>query len=98
MNAEPKLPRWTESGSDAPAELQELLRTGRAPLGTTEQMAQLSQGLAGLLQQGAALSAAPLAAAAASSSLGFARWLAWAAAGIGGAAAVWYFSAEPASP
>jgi len=97
MSAEPKLPRWTESGSDAPAELQELLRTGRAPLGTTRELAQLSQGLAGLLQPAVGLSAAPLAAAAASSGLKLSRWLAWAAAGVGGAAAVWYLTTEPAS-
>jgi hypothetical protein len=97
MSAEVRLPRWTEPGSEAPAELQELLRTGRAPLGTPQDIAQLTQGLA-RLHPGLGLSAAPLTTPPAALGLAaLARWGAWAAAGISGAAALWYFTAEPGS-
>lgn len=99
MSAEPKLPRWTEPGSDAPDELSALLRAGRAPLGTPEEVAQLAQGLGQLLSPAAAgLSATSLAAPAASAGLGLVRWSVWAAAGLSGAAALWYLSADSAPP
>lgn len=95
MSAEPKLPRWTEPGSDAPDELSELLRAGRAPLGTADEVAQLAKGLGPLLGSGAAgLGTSSLAAPAASAGLGLLRWAGWAAAGISGVAALWYFSAD----
>jgi hypothetical protein len=96
MSAEPQLPRFGEPGSEAPDELQALLREGRAPLGTAEEVAQLSQGLGQLLGASAGLSATSLTAPAASAGLALGRWAAWAAVGISSAAAVWYFSAEPA--
>lgn len=96
MSAEPKLPRWSEASSEAPEELRALLREGRAPLGAPEQVAQLAQGLEHLLAPMAGLSAAGLAAPAARVGFSFVRWAAWAAIGLSSAAALWYFSAEPA--
>jgi hypothetical protein len=98
MSAEPKLPRWTEPGSEAPDELQALLRDGRAPLGTAQEVAQLSQGLGQLLGAGAGLSATSLAAPAASAGLALGRWAAWAALGVSSAAALWYFTTETPAP
>ncbi|MEY2934533.1 MAG: hypothetical protein RL033_5282 [Pseudomonadota bacterium] len=98
MSAEPQLPRWTEPRSEAPDELQVLLRDGRAPLGTAQEVAQLSQGLGQLLGAGAGLSATSLAAPAASVGLALGRWAAWAALGLSSAAALWYFTTETPAP
>jgi hypothetical protein len=98
MSAEPKLPRWTEPGSDAPSELAQLLRAGRAPLGSAQEVAQLSQGLGKLLGPAAGLSGTSLAAPAASAGLGLLRWAAWAAAGVSSVGALWYFTADTAEP
>ncbi len=97
MSAEPKLPRWTEPGSDAPAELAELLRAGRLPLGSAEQVAQLSHGLAERIGADLASPAANQVATATRGGLRLARWAAGAVAGAGSIAALWYFTARPPS-
>jgi hypothetical protein len=101
MNADPRLPRWTEDGSEVPAELRHWLRASREQLGSGEEIAQLSRALAGKLGPAAGLGGTSLAAAS-NGWLALGRWPAWIAAGTAGVALVWYaasgsrHAAEPA--
>ncbi|HEU4578028.1 MAG TPA: hypothetical protein VFS67_07225 [Polyangiaceae bacterium] len=89
MNADPRLPRWTEEGSEVPAELRQWLRASREQLGSGEEIAELSRALARQLGPAAGLGSATTAAAS-KGWLAFGRWPAWLAAGTAGAALVWY--------
>ena len=89
MNADPRLPRWTEEGSEVPDELRQWLRASREQLGGGEEIAQLSRALARELGPAAGLGGAPIAAAG-KGWLALGRWPAWIAAGTAGVALVWY--------
>jgi hypothetical protein len=89
MNADPRLPRWTEEGAEVPAELRQWLRASREQLGSAEEIAQLSRALAQHIGPAAGLGGAPIAAAS-KSWLTLARWPGWIAAGTAGVALVWY--------
>jgi hypothetical protein len=89
MNADPRLPRWTEEGSEVPTELRQWLRASREQLGSGEEIAQLSRALTRELGPAAGLGGAPIAAAG-KSWLTLGRWPAWLAAGTAGVALVWY--------
>jgi hypothetical protein len=94
MNADPRLPRWTEEGSEVPSELRQWLRASRQQLGGGEEIAQLSRALSRELGPAAGLGGAPIAAAS-KGWLALARWPAWLAAGTAGAALLWYAASEP---
>jgi hypothetical protein len=89
MNADPRLPRWTEEGSEVPAELRQWLRASREQLAGAEEIAQLSRALAQQLGPAAGLGGTPIAAAS-KGWLALGRWPAWIAAGTAGVALVWY--------
>lgn len=89
MNADPRLPRWSEEGSEVPDELRGLLRASREQLGTGEEIAQLSRALAQQLGPAAGLGGTTIAAAS-KGWLALVRWPAWLAAGSAGVALVWY--------
>ena len=89
MNADPRLPRWTEEGSEVPAELRQWLRASREQLGSGDEIAQLSRALAQQLGPAAGLGSAPIAAVS-NGWRALVRWPAWVAAGTAGAALVWY--------
>ena len=89
MNADPRLPRWTEEGSEVPAELRQWLRASREQLGSGEEIAQLSRALARELGPSAGLGGVTTAAAS-KGWLALGRWPAWLAAGTASVALVWY--------
>jgi hypothetical protein len=89
MNADPRLPRWSEEGSEVPSELRQLLRASREQLGTGEEIAQLSRALAQHIGPAAGLGGTTIAAVS-TSWLALARWPAWLAAGTAIGALVWY--------
>src|SRR6185295_12760445 len=92
MSADPRLPRWTETGSEAPAELRDWLRASREQVASPADVVQLSRSLAQRLgpEAGLVASRAPLALGKAGFATG--RWAAWLAAGAGSAAVVWYLA------
>jgi hypothetical protein len=93
MSADPRLPRWSEEGSEVPPELRQWLRASREQLGAADEVAQLSHGLAARL--GAATSiAAPPVYVGAKAWLAASRWAFWIAAGASSVAAVWYLQSE----
>jgi hypothetical protein len=98
MNADPRLPRWSEEGSEVPRELRQMLRSSREQLGTGEEIAQLSRALAQHIGPAAGLGSTTIAAAS-TSWLALVRWPAWLAAGSAGAVLVWYAaSGAPPAP
>ena len=92
MSADPRLPRWSEQGSEVPPELRQWLRASREQLGSLDEVAELSRGLAARL--GAAASHAPVAALAGKSWLAAGRWAPWLVAGAGSLGALWYWQSE----
>ena len=89
MNADPRLPRWSEENSEVPTELRQWLRASREQVGTGEEIAELSRALAQQLGPAAGLGGTTIAAAS-KSWFALARWPAWLAAGSAGVALVWY--------
>ncbi|MEO8183829.1 MAG: hypothetical protein ABI895_33815 [Deltaproteobacteria bacterium] len=98
MSADPRLPRWSEDGSEAPPELRQWLRASREQLGAVAEVAQLSRGLAARLGS-EAVSAASLAPVVAGKAwLEAGRWALWLAAGAGTVAAILYWQSETPAP
>src|SRR5262245_39941546 len=96
MSVDGEPPRWLEQGSDAPAELRELLQAGRRPLGTAAEIQELSRKLAQALGPGAGLGSASVAAPTAKLALLGARSALWLALAAGGAATFWYLGSARA--
>jgi hypothetical protein len=59
MTDERDMPRWTAPGSEVPHELRQLISESRNQVGTPDQVAALSQQLAGILGPGASLPVPP---------------------------------------
>jgi hypothetical protein len=98
MTADPRLPRWTEEGSEAPAELRQWLRASREQAGALVEVAQLAHSLAQRLGPEAGLVAAASHVPIAAGKLWFSagRWAAWLAASAGSVAVIWYLVSAPA--
>jgi hypothetical protein len=94
MSADRKLPRWSEQGSEAPAELRQWLRASREQLAAGDEVAQLSRGLAERLGSELGLAPARAPALAGKAWLAAGRWALWLSVGAGSVAAVWYWQSE----
>lgn len=96
MSADPRLPRWSEDGSEAPAELRQWLRASREQLGARDEVLQLSRGLEARLGVEAGLvgSHAPGVTATSKAWLAAGRWALWLSVGAGSVAAVWSLQPE----
>jgi hypothetical protein len=92
MSTDPRLPRWSEEGSQVPPELRQWLRASREQLATPDEVAQLSRGLAARLSVAGTASLAPVVAAKTWLSVG--PWALWLAAGAGTVGALWYWQSE----
>jgi len=98
MKADPRLPRWSEDGSEAPPELRQWLRASREQLGAAAEVAQLSRGLAARLGVEAVGAASLAPVVAGKAWLGVGRWALWLAAGAATVAAVLYGQSEAPAP